>query len=158
MDKHETRVTPALVCRPTHPFGTLGLGVRTLNGFGMKGKLFLRRGSPISIFCWTTPSDRMFGLTPIIRACGFLYTRSRHLQGNFKMVSRIVFPNGGDGVVFFSSVIIFFPSVLGIIVDKDGRVPTAVEFAGTPMEHFRAFIKQYIPTFQNDFVCIYTGF
>jgi hypothetical protein len=142
----ETRVPLAFIRGPAYPPSTFSLQIFAFDTLGHKIILFTSWCNPLAVLAphTTIPVDGLFGLTPFIRTGRFLHPRSQNLQGDFEMILWFRTPNGWHGVMLFNVMICVSPAVFGIVVNKDARVPTSIEFSRSTMEHLRRLIKQQV--------------
>lgn len=110
--------------------------------FGMKLVFLKERVNPVPLFPGPTPLDGILRTTPIVGTLWFFHARAHHFQSLLRALrGRILGPPRWHGVVGFQFVILFVPPVLGVVVNKDGTVPTAIQFAGTTVETLGAFVE-----------------
>ena len=68
------------------------------------------------------------------------------------MMLGLVLPVGWNGIVFFNIVILFGPSIFGIIMNKDRGIPGPIKGMRSTMKALGGFIEQQVTTFQNHLV------
>ena len=149
------------------------------DGLRIKGKAFSRGCNPDTFSTGATPLHLILCPTPIVGTVRFVHARTNHVEfGQVRSVdqsrsSRCILilllwrvcrngrrrrrfgrllPGGGNGIMGFQSMILLVPAMGGIIMDKEGGIPSSIKAFGSSMKTLAGFIKQNVTRCQNHLV------
>jgi hypothetical protein len=110
-------------CNPSHSLDILMPGFF----FGMKRELLPGGGNAIHIPSSPTPLDAVFRPTPVMGALGFFQIGTYHIQAvSFSLTLRILFTARRDGIVRLKLVILFVPTLSGIVGSWGGNIQITI--------------------------------
>jgi len=152
VNKHIASIPFAFICVPRYPFTTFLRIVLASLFFWLERKKFASWRDPIAVLPRATPFLRPLGLAPTIRAGGFFKSRTMHYNGGLVTCCWSILPVIWKCPNLLSIIKGFFVAMLRIIMNKNRRVPGAVECVWSSMEALGRLVEQHITAFQYYFM------